>query len=270
MLKVGIVDYINFYPLFAAFKEKAIVPKMEWRLAVPSELNRDLFAGKLDVSLISAAEYLRHQSHYGLLPDFCIGAKEKVLSVCLYVKGGISNLGGKTVGLTTQSASSATLVKVLCHHFWKVSPEFITKSTIEDLQKCDAFLLIGDDCLRNPGFSGYQAIDLAAAWYKETHLPFTFGVLATRNDVLAGQGSEIEELQQALREAYAWALQHPEKIEQLALKRCPIALDRIREYYRALRYHFDEEQQKGLALFAQLVQALPTHLKDHLHHAHVQ
>lgn len=268
MLRVGVIDYINFYPLFAAFQEGAIFSQFEWKPAVPSALNKALYCGDLDVSPISSSEYLLNRSGYGLLPDFCIGAGEKVMSVCLHIKGDISSLDGIVVGLTAQSASSALLVKVLCHHFWKVSPTFVTMNTVDELKQCDAFLLIGDDSLRNPKFPGYTTVDLATAWYRETQLPFTFAVFAARSEVLETHPKEIEALRTAFQQSYAWATEHPDIIVSLAYQRCPIPVERIKEYYSVLRYRFDDSQQKALDLYGKLIETLPPHLKETTSHVH--
>ncbi|MDP1836704.1 MAG: menaquinone biosynthesis protein [Chlamydiales bacterium] len=257
MLSVGVINYINFLPIFAALKQGIIDAQVDWLPAVPSALNQALREGKLDVSPISAAEYLANRSQYDLLPDFCIGAEEKVMSVCLYVKGDIQDLDGKTIGLTAQSASSALLVKVLCHHFWNLSPSYQTMKCPNEMHQYDAFLLIGDDCLRNPKVPGYTTIDLATAWHKETGLPFTFAVFAARKEVTQNKADEVQALIKALHKSYAWGKNNPHVVEELALQQLSLPLDILQEYYQVLRFVFDERQKQGLQRFSELVDALP-------------
>lgn len=251
MLKVGVIDYINFLPFFAAFQQKVIDATVEWVPGVPSVLNQSLREGSLDISPISAAEYLINKERYQLLPDFCIGAKGKVLSVCLYVRG---DLNGTEIGLASQSASSALLVRVLCHHFWKVSPSFTVRASVNELKTHDAFLLIGDDCLRNPHIPGFKTIDLAQAWFEATNLPFTFAVFAARKEV---KQQDVDQTRHIFHLALEWGETHSDVVEALAQKRCALPPEVLKEYYSILRYRLDDGQRKGLELFETLAAAVP-------------
>ncbi|TXI41918.1 MAG: hypothetical protein E6Q59_01480 [Nitrosomonas sp.] len=264
MLKVGAIDYINFLPFYAAVQERALHPTIDWTLGVPSILNKALRSGELDAAPISSAEYIAHNEKYELLPNFCIGAEGKVMSVCLYVSGQLTN--NDVIGLTSQSASSALLVKVLCHYFWKVTPQFITLDSIEELKECNAFLLIGDDSLMNPEVPGYKTIDLAQAWHDATKRPFTFAVFATRKD-LAHQSRDS--IRQALHQSITWGDQHPDVIERLALEKYPLlSVSVLRQYFNCLRYRFDVSQQEGLKLFAKLANSLPKAPQEEAIYAH--
>ena len=160
-------------------------------------------------------------------------------------------------------------MKVLCHHFWKVEPNFITLDTFDELKRCDAFLLIGNESLLHPKVARFTTIDLAHTWYTETNLPFTFAVFAARNDILKARPHDVEALGTAFQRAYSWALQHQNTVEALARKRLSIPLERIREYYKVLRYRFDDKQQLGLALYGQLIESLPKDSKTASSQAHV-
>lgn len=255
MLRVGFVNYMNSLPFHAAFTLGALKPPATLTFEVPTKLNQALRGGELDVSFLSAAEYLKHQQAYELLPGLCIGARDRVASVCVYVRHSIQRLNGAVVGLTPQSASSANLLRILCKHFWKVEPRFQPMNHPEDFKNCEGVLLIGDDCLAKPQLPSFTTIDLAQAWYYCTGLPFTFAVFAARREVVRDQSSELEQLQYSLQEALSWARRHPEEIEKLALSRNTIDLATLREYYSLLRYDLDDEQQQGLQHFAELLES---------------
>ncbi len=256
MLRIGAIDFINALPFYAAFFKGAIDPGVELIRAVPSELNRQLRSGTLDLSPISCSEYLHHRDLYALLPDFCIGARTRVDSVCLYYKGAMQELGDRTIGVTSQSASSSLLVKVLCHHFWQLKPRFETLPSIQDIHDYEAFLLIGDQCLEHPYVKGYQTIDLAQAWFHATGLPFTFAVFAVRKDSLQRSPQEVSAFEEKLRASFEWSSKNPEIILELAQQRCSRPLDHIRRYYNLLYYHFDALQRKALDRFDLLAQAV--------------
>lgn len=255
-LRVGAIDYINVLPFYAAFFKEVIDPGVELIRAVPSALNEQLYRGELDISPISSAEYLNHRELYELLPDFCIGAFNRVDSVCLYHKGSLQDLANQTIACTAQSATSSLLVKVMCHNFWHVKPRFELLPSIHTIHDYDAFLLIGDQCLEHPHVKGYHTLDLAQAWFHATGLPFTFAVFAVRKGVLEQHPEAVADFEQKLRESFAWASNHPEVILELAQQRCSRPIDHLRNYYNLLYYYFDAPQRKALDRFDHLAQAV--------------
>ena len=256
MLRVGAIDFINVLPFYAAFINECMDPCVELVPAVPSSLNRQLYLGELDLSPISSAEYLKHRELYELLPDFCIGARTRVDSVCLYHKGSLQDLNNQTIGFTSQSASSSLLVKVMCHHFWHIKPRFETLPSIHHIRDYQAFLLIGDQCLEHPYVQGYQTLDLAQAWFHATGLPFTFAVFAVRKDSLKLYPEKVAAFAHKLREAFEWSSTHPEIILELAQQRCSRPLDHLRRYFNLLYYHFDALQREALKKFDTLAKTV--------------
>ncbi len=255
-LRVGAIDYINVLPFYAAFFKGIIDPEVELVRAVPSVLNEQLHNGELDLSPISSAEYLKHRDEYDLLPDFCLGARTRVDSVCLYYKGSLQDIDNQTIGFTSQSASSSLLVKVMCHNFWNIKPKFTILPSIQHIHDYEAFLLIGDQCLEHPHVKGYQTLDLAQAWFHATGLPFTFAVFAVRKTVLKQYPEAVAAFEQKLRESFRWASTHSDAILELAQQRCSRPLDHLRRYYNLLYYHLDALQLKALDHFNHLAQAV--------------
>lgn len=235
--KFGILSYINALPFYAAMQCGAIKSDFAISFGVPTTLNHALQNGQLDLAFISSTEYLSHPERYVLVDDFCIGARERVGSVKLYLKSSIASLEGKTIACTSQSASSIALLRLLCHHFWRVEPSFAPLASLEELDRHEGFLLIGDDCLSRPEVPPFHSIDLAQAWYYATGLPFTFAVLAAR----PGVNVPVQTLRQALQ----WARENWTTVEQVAAEASQLPLEMIRAYYPLLRYDFDLEQQKG-------------------------
>lgn len=68
MLRVGRIRYINCYPVYGAI-DRGIVPLAGTLVnGVPTDLNRLMAAGELDVSVVSAVEYARDATKLLLLP----------------------------------------------------------------------------------------------------------------------------------------------------------------------------------------------------------
>src|SRR5919107_6011026 len=78
---------------------------------VPTELNRQLLDGQLDVAPISSIEYARHASSLRILPRLCVSSEGAVESIQLVSRLPFSQI--RSVAVTPESATSVVLVKVL-------------------------------------------------------------------------------------------------------------------------------------------------------------
>ena len=68
-MRIGRIPYINCYPVYGAI-DRGIVPlDAELVDGVPTDLNRRMGAGELDISVVSAVEYARDSDRYLLLPE---------------------------------------------------------------------------------------------------------------------------------------------------------------------------------------------------------
>ncbi len=63
MIRLGRIGYVNMAPVY--FRLDAEVEEVE---GVPTDLNRRLVAGEIDVAPISSIAYARHASALRLLP----------------------------------------------------------------------------------------------------------------------------------------------------------------------------------------------------------
>ncbi|MCH9626680.1 MAG: Chorismate dehydratase [Chlamydiales bacterium] len=240
MTHIGMVEYINALPFHLPFRLGEIKTEASITYGIPSAVNAQLRAGKLDMALTSCAEYF--DGPYQLLPGFCIGACKEILSVNLYTR--LPKLDGATIAVTHHSATSIALLKVLCHHFWKVEPTFIPLEREKPLTHYDAFLLIGDEALEQLTIPGYQTIDLASAWYEATQLPFVFAVFAQRG----GAHDHSGELEASLQ----WSEANRGRLIHEAHLQSGLAPELIDRYYTLCRYRLEDKEREGLNLFQQL------------------
>lgn len=260
-LTVGRIRYINNYPLFGGFLSSALPPPCRWEEGSPQDLNRALREGHLDLSLVSTAEYLQGKDTlYTLVPPWCIAAKEKSLSVHLYHKKPLEHLDGQKVFVTSESATSTLLLKVLCHHHWGIRPLFFSSPAPEKEQDATAFLLIGDHALSCPSLPQHQTKDLASAWHAMTHLPFVFAVFAAHRHNIEKKEHALKAFQNAMAASFSWGQEHPKRLVAMALLDlqrwdCNEAL--VQKYYQTLSYELTEEMMQGLRLFDTLRQHTP-------------
>src|SRR5215212_10259781 len=150
---VGRIPYINCYPIYKGI-ERGVVPlDAELVSGVPSDLNRLMAAGRLDVSVISAVEYAREPSRYLLLPDLAISCDGPVRSVLLFAKRPATELGGRRVLVSRSSMTSVALLELLFADVWRCRPEFVPgDAELTDVGRFadeahDARLVIGDAAL---------------------------------------------------------------------------------------------------------------------------
>src|SRR6266567_8007824 len=124
-MRVGRIPYINCYPVYGAI-DRGFVPLSATLVdGVPSELNHQMAAGALDISVISAVEYARDATRYLLLPDLAISCDGPVRSVVLFSKRPAPELHGRRVLVSRSSMTSVALIELLFEHVWEARPAFI-------------------------------------------------------------------------------------------------------------------------------------------------
>lgn len=260
MLRIGRIDYLNVWPLFQGLESDILSMNGVRTIADhPAKLNELLASGDLDLAPSSSIEYLAHAEKYELLPDLSISSDGPVQSVILAVPFGPDEMPrrierGLRVGLTSASASSVALLRILWSLHWDwAGPEWAMIEPGQGLQRGDPFLEIGDaalqlTCIRPPG---WQLLDLGAAWKKFTGLPFVYGVWMVRKDLSSAAETTLAKVVKALHASrqrfteapMAWVREYnrPEWLSAGALA----------DYWQCIRYGFGPREQAGLILFGE-------------------
>ena len=259
--RLGVVSYTNVAPL-----HWGLTPWEGVRFVrgVPTELNRQLLAGEIDLTLVSSIEFLRYRHELVALPDFSISTLGPVYSVMLFHWEPWEALSGKRVALTTDSATSVRLLEVLLHAS-HLTPEFVPMKPDLDamLKTCDAALLIGDSALKEAvarrEVEGRQPFvtDLGRAWYDLTRLPFTFAVWAARRDAPPSKRLVAE-----LRAARERGLGHLAAVAEVEADKLSLSPTVVRRYLGNFRYYLEPPDRDGLLAFAK--RALPDVSEDEL------
>src|SRR5689334_6064305 len=152
-LRVGRIPYINCYPVYGAVDRGLVHFDATVIDGVPTALNKQMAAGTLDVSVISAVEYARDSKRYLLLPDLAISCDGSVRSVVLFSKRPASELHGRRVLVSKSSMTSVALLELLFENVWDAKPAFVpADAELSDVEKFgeqehDARLVIGDAAL---------------------------------------------------------------------------------------------------------------------------
>jgi chorismate dehydratase len=250
--RLGIVSYANVSPLhFGLEPWDDGLGRVEFVHGVPSELNARLLAGEIDLTLVSSIEFLRHRRRLKALPDFSIATLGPVYSVMLFHWRPWRELDGARVAVTTESATSVELLRVLLAADGLEAELVPAAPDLESmLERFDAALLIGDFALgegvaRRP-VAGCrpQLTDLGEAWYRATGLPFTFAVWASLRD-----NPPSASLVQRLREARERGLADLATVARVEGKRRGVRQKVMRRYLGNFRYHLESADRAGLLEF---------------------
>lgn len=256
MIKIGALSFINALPFFNPFIEKRIPFSGEFAFGTPTQVNKQLQEGSVEIGLVSSATFIKNRESYVLLTNLGIGATKAVKSVCLYSKHDISKLDGKSVAICDSSATSAMLLKVLCEHFWHIAPNFVEVHAQDSLQTLlntyDAALVIGDECLLAMPSPSVNVYDLAKEWYGFSKKPFVFAVFATRIDAWMDWPDEVREFHQKLSLAYDHSTANFSETLASAHAKTGLSMTVLEEYYKGLDYYLDSSHFQGLEQFAAL------------------
>ena len=192
-VRIGAVGYLNARPLTWALDRSP--DRWAVRYDVPSACAARLREGSVDLGLIPSIEYLQ-SPEYRLVPGVGIGSRGAIASVALYTRRPLDQI--RHVALDTSSRTSVALVRVLCHHHFRIAPEFVPHGP--DLaamtRECDAGLLIGDPAFEADHASlGLAKVDLGEAWTALTGLPFVYAAWTGRPGAVAP--ADVAALQEA-------------------------------------------------------------------------
>ena len=266
MLKIGQIEYANCTPLFHVLREQFDCLEYEFISGVPAELNRLLQAGEIDVCPSSSIEYAYHPDLYSILPHVSISSIGAVASVLLFSHVPFENLGGSLIRLSSESATSVNLLKILIHLRFGLSCTYETAPplSIDTEDSSSALLLIGDSALKTSLVkSAPYMYDLGELWHSWTGYPFVFALWLCRNEV--AEGVELTKLSRQLVEAKEQVSEQLEQIAAGATEAEWMGKDRLLAYWRDnISYQLDEQAKAGLMLYytkcfeCGLIDAIPT------------
>lgn len=199
MIRIGAVGYLNARPLTWALDRSP----QHWnvRYDLPSVCAALLHRGETDLGLIPSIEYLQ-SPEYRFVPGVGIGSRGPIASVALYTRVPLEQI--RSIALDTSSRTSVSLIKVLCHHHFRIAPAFVPHGP--DLaamtREQDAGLLIGDPAFDADHASlGLTKIDLGEQWTAMTGLPFIYAAWTGRPGVVTAD--DVQALQEAQAEGVA-------------------------------------------------------------------
>lgn len=194
-----------------------------------------------------------------LIPDVCVGARERVRSVRLVTKGEeLSNV--KSVALDVSSKTSVVLTKIIFREFLGREPEWLEAEPdiTKMLSQSNAALVIGDPALSisecrmqhaalNPEskIQNLRSFDLAELWHQHTGLGFVFAMWMTRR-----HGCAID-----FAAARDEGLVHIDEIAANYSSQIGLSRDELKTYLtQNIAYSIDDPMQRGMELYFNLAE----------------
>ncbi|MGZ9586908.1 menaquinone biosynthetic enzyme MqnA/MqnD family protein [Paenibacillus marinisediminis] len=254
-IRIGRIDYANVWPIFYHFDPEGTKAKIEMIPAVPSTLNQAMREGKIDMGPISAFAYGVSSDDYVLFPDLSVSALGRVNSLMLFVKKPLHEVMDGSIALTTTSATTINLLKIIAAKQYRKSPTYLPmEPDLEAMMAvADGALLIGDHAIRaywaNEQDPKYEVYDLGEMWYDWTGRWMTFAVWAVRKEAILKHSQDISLIVDAFRTSKMLSNANPEPLVRDAVHQLGGTADYWRHYFNNLNYDFGPEQQQGLQLY---------------------
>ena len=250
MIKLGHIVFSNCFPVHAGILNGKVACPFPIVEGIPSELNRALVEGKIDVSPSSSIEYATNPGKYRILPGLSITSRNEVMSILLESRVSLDGLNNKTVALTTASATSVVLLRVILELFTGVNPDFMLyEQGVEDpYDQADAVLTIGDLALQrslSPRFP--HAYDLGEIWHKQTGLPFVFALWQV--NYRKSMDQDLARLLDILVESKQYGLSRLQELAAENAARFGLPAETLLRYWNLFSYDLGPAEQKGLVAF---------------------
>ncbi|MEB3103825.1 menaquinone biosynthesis protein [Ferviditalea candida] len=254
LLRIGEIDYTNVWPIFYYFPIEHLEGSVELVRQVPTELNRAIASGEVDMGPISSFAYGENFADYMLFPDLSVSSFGKVNSILLFYQKPFERLLQGRIALPTTSATSVNLLKIILNKFYQGAPAyFYAKPSLQTmLADADGALLIGDDAIRaNWANKDYDVLDLGEMWNRLTGHWMSFAVWAIRKDTVERHPGMVGRVFDAFLESKQKGLKHPKDMILAAQKNIGGTYSYWEHYFANLCYDFGTDQWQGLSLYYQ-------------------
>ncbi|WP_373229722.1 menaquinone biosynthetic enzyme MqnA/MqnD family protein [Cohnella sp.] len=258
-ISIGKIQYTNAWPVFHHFDPAALPYKIEVHSDMPATLNRKLRAGEIDMAAISSYAYGLSSDSYYLLPNLSVSSFGRVQSILLFLKSPLEKVIHGRIALTTTSATSVNLLKIIIEKFYggKPSYEDAEPALEKMLENADAALLIGDHAIKASWLNhGYKVLDLGEVWNLWTGHWMTYALWAVHKETAHRYPEAIWSIYEGLLEGKERSSRQLEPIVSMALRQIGGTADYWSIYFKNLCHDFGPKQKAGLQLYFQYAREL--------------
>lgn len=258
MLKpnIGHINYLNCLPLTYTFIKN---PNRNFNLFkdIPANLNQAIIQNKLDISPVSSIIYARNFDKLMILPNISIMANGPVQSIILVSKKPIHEITTDKILLTSQSATSHCLLKIIMNKRYHATPDYTISNVSPQNPFSDenisASLFIGDDALflkyhQNNNLYYY---DLGQQWKEFTNLCMVYALWVVRKDFAQKYPLETSNIQKYIQNGFVDGFTNLKyAIKEIATNK-PFSFNQLNEYLHIIQWKLQKEQLDALSLFYQ-------------------
>jgi chorismate dehydratase len=260
-VRLGYIDYLNCLPVYYGIEQGIIDLPVAIKKGPPAQLNQLFIQGALDITPISSIEYARHAEETVILPNLSIAANGRVTSVLIFSKVPLSELDGRPFALTSHSATSVVLTKIIMQEKYGVKPQYFAAppDPVQMLTDADACLIIGDNALLaaydshlRQLFPTLQITDLGQAFKDLTGQIMVFALWVIRREFAERNPDGVKLVANLLRTSQDYAMEHMPELVEEALRRRHLPQAAVEDHFRQIRHHFTPEYKKGLETYYRL------------------
>ena len=258
--KIGHINFLNVLPLNYGYQNTA--QDLQIVYGVPTFLNGELKAGRIDISNISSIEYARQSDELLILPKICVRADDDVTSIVLVSRKPIENLRGDKIILTSKSATAQCLLKIILHEGYDAAPAYETRAVKVEKPVDDdatAALLIGDDALfvylHKP--QNFYLYDLGKEWRKLTGRQMVYALWAVRKNFAAENPALLKATYEKILRAFEFGIEHKAAAIKSVLPTKPFTFDELDKYLGGvIKWNLTAEGLEALKLYYKKAAAL--------------
>ena len=257
---IGHIDFLNVLPFSYGYAHAA--QDLQIVRGVPTFLNGELKAGRIDLSNISSIEYARQSDELLILPKICVRADDDVTSIVLVSRKPIENLRGDKIILTSKSATAQRLLKIILHESYDAEPEYVTRAVaVENPVDKDATaaLLIGDDALQiylhRP--KNFHVYDVGKEWKKLTGRQMVYALWAVRKKIAAEESALLQATYEKILRAFDFGIEHKADAINSVLSTKPFTFDELEKYLGGvIKWNLTDEALDALKIYYRKAAAL--------------
>ena len=247
-LRVGHMTYLNSEVFYRHLPEESCELVAMPPRAMAAAVDRgDLAAGPLPT-----AEVFRLGDAVRPLGNLGVASDGSANSVFLFSHLPVDKLNGKRIAVTTHTATSIQLLRVLFADLWNVSGHEFVRTD----ESHDAALWIGDPALerRTSGQYPYR-YDLGRSWKGLTGLPFVFAEWVIRADVPRERANQLERLVSQATQAGTDFF----SVLKISRERATPGMSEsdVADYIRAFTYFLGPRERRGQQEFRRRLELLP-------------
>lgn len=268
-LRAGKISYLNLLPIFISLEDMQASSRYEFIEGYPSELNRMLREGELDISPSSSIEYLRDKDSYMHLKGHSISSRGAVRSILLFSRIPLDDICKNDIMATHQSETSIAMLRIILQSFYghDCTLKVTDAPFYEAIEKHSAYMAIGDDALRalhnatvldiekpedchamcSISHQVFYVYDIGELWRLHTGLPSVYALWTYRADLPERKLRLIEDFERDLGEA---TLRTMKNLKGIALRSgVDIPAEDIVSYWKGITYDLPNDCLEGLNLF---------------------